>query len=382
MKLRNCIFIIILFFMTSLSALSKNVEELYVINNTKRITLENYIDNYLKSNGYQFTKKDGKYDITTTKNSAQIYVISIKQEKNYCYFYYVADKKVKLKEKLIKEMENSHFPDVTLQNDITLEKFVINKLNYPDDVVSVYDFSDEAQALYDSKKGNNNVSTVSVSNSITKTKSNPITTVFENNTNNTPATPLSKPTTNNNTLLKGRVVRIPTGASFQATMQSSISTGSLAKNDKIMAVLKTPWVHNGHVVAPAESIIYGNIVDAKAAGLAYGNGNVVLNFNQILLPSGTMVGFVSDDIVLAATGKRAGKIAKDVAVGAAVGALLGLVVGIIDGDVGSNVLIGSGSGMAIGGVKAVATRGNNVDIKEGTSFKIKLKQDLNITSDY
>jgi len=107
-----------------------------------------------------------------------------------------------------------------------------------------------------------------------------------------------------------------------------------------------------------------------------------LNFNQILLPSGTMVGFVSDDIVLAATGKRAGKIAKDVAVGAAVGALLGLVVGIIDGDVGSNVLIGSGSGMAIGGVKAVATRGNNVDIKEGTSFKIKLKQDLNITSDY
>lgn len=379
MELRKFLIIIILFFTTTLSSFAKNVEELYLVNNTKRIVLENYVDNYLQSNNYEFTKKDGKYEIKTNKTGKNIQVIAIKQEKNYCYFYYLADKKLKFKDKLIKDMSKSNFPDITLQNNIALEKFVINKLDYPDDVISVYDFSDEAQEIYDaSKKGNNNVSTVSVTNSITKSKTNNNQTIFENTSS---TTPITKPT-QNNTVLKGKVVRIPAGAGFNASIQSDISTGSLSKNDKIMAVLKSDWTYNGHLIAPAQSVIYGNIVTSKSAGLAYGNGNVTLNFNQILLPSGQMVGFVSDDITLSANGKRAGKIVKDVVSGVAVGALLGLVVGAIGGDIGKNVLIGAGTGTAIGGVKAVASRGDNVDIKEGTSFKIKLKQDLNITSDY
>ena len=142
-----------------------------------------------------------------------------------------------------------------------------------------YDFSEEAQAEFDRKYKQFNTNNIDFS----KTRNNKT-----EKTNYTPIKLNQEKNINIKKELTGSVIEIPEGTTFSITFDSGINSGSLEKNDKLIASLKKDFIYNGSLIAPAGSLVYGNATYAKNAGYAYGSGALEINFNQIITPDGNI----------------------------------------------------------------------------------------------
>ena len=259
----------------------------------------------------------------------------------------------------------------------------------------VYDFSDEAQRAFDAqqkiqtqqlltdsypkekskKQSKKTKTTVETKNK--EHQSEPIVDVFQ---------PEPQPSVSNDYVfqdrkgtLKGSVVLVPAGSSFHAVLQSSISSGSLAKNDTIAAVLQDDWFCNGVLVAPAGSIVYGKAIDAEKAGFAYSNGRLSITFTEILTPKGDQLLLTSNVVTVQMESQRTKKIATRVASGSVIGAVSGILWALISGgDIVNGLAIGAGVGAAGGTIRAVATKGKEVDVEAGTAINVRLIKSMNI----
>ena len=125
-----------------------------------------------------------------------------------------------------------------------------------------YDFSDEAQAEFDKQRfqqTNFNHTDFSKKRNKTEIKNNNI-----ERSNYTPIElnqekPINLETqTIPNKTLTGSVIEIPEGTTFYITFDSGINSGSLEKNDKLIASLTKDFVYIGLLIAPAGSLVYGN----------------------------------------------------------------------------------------------------------------------------
>lgn len=230
-----------------------------------------------------------------------------------------------------------------------------------------YDFSDEAQAEFDRKYKQFNTNNIDFS----KTRNNKT-----EKTNYTPIKLNQEKNINIKKELTGSVIEIPEGTTFSITFDSGINSGSLEKNDKLIASLKKDFIYNGSLIAPAGSLVYGNATYAKNAGYAYGSGALEINFNQIITPDRNIIEISTEKIYIEAKNERAKKISRDILIGT----LGSMVVGTIftGGDNwGRNMLIYGGLGAAGGGIRGALQRGEDVDISDGTTIELKLNQPLN-----
>ena len=230
-----------------------------------------------------------------------------------------------------------------------------------------YDFSDEAQAEFDRKYKQFNTNNIDFS----KTRNNKT-----EKTNYTPIKLNQEKNINIKKELTGSVIEIPEGTTFSITFDSGINSGSLEKNDKLIASLKKDFIYNGSLIAPAGSLVYGNATYAKNAGYAYGSGALEINFNQIITPDRNIIEISTEKIYIEAKNERAKKISRDILIGT----LGSMVVGTIftGGDNwGRNMLIYGGLGAAGGGIRGALLRGEDVDISDGTTIELKLNQPLN-----
>lgn len=174
--------------------------------------------------------------------------------------------------------------------------------------------------------------------------------------------------------LYGSVVKVPAGTSFEVTFDSGVSSGSMAKDDRLTVRLTNDIIYNGHVIAPAGSLVYGTATDARNAGYAYGSGAVELDFNQILTPEGTMLNISTKKIVMKAKSERAQKMTRDIVVGTLGSLLIGAAFTALGGshDWGRNMLIYGGIGAVGGGIHGAMQRGEEISIPDGTTIKVTL----------
>ena len=216
-----------------------------------------------------------------------------------------------------------------------------------------YDFSDEAQAEYERKEAqekiriqNEDAKSIKTDPKLEKVKRKSVQT--QTYTQQDIVQPQQKP-------LIGTVVIVPKNESFEAVLQSSISSESLANNDIIAATLCHDWCYDGTLIAPQGSVVYGKATDIKKAGYAYANGKLAMTFDEILTPSGDRIRLTSNKVYIEVQNKRALKLAGNVALGA-VG---GLVTGVL-------------YSLAGGMVSAVAHKGENAEVPAGTVVTVRL----------
>lgn len=268
---------------------------------------------------------------------------------------------------------------------------------------TVYDFSDEAQAKFDAQSSVEYSTPVNEHTQLEKEKKKKVKkrkqkrskTIEENRTEEiiqedinqiTPThLPVFQPEIKTSgdlseSTLKGNIVYIPAGASFKGVLQSSISSASLAGNDTIAAVLYSDWYYNNTLIAPQGSILYGTAIEVKKAGFAYGNGSLAITFKEILTPKGDSIKLESNVVTVAVESQRAKKIAANVIGGAVMGLVSGVLYALISGgDVVNGIAIGSGVGAGGGTIRAVANKGEEVEVPAGTSIDIRLTKPMNVT---
>lgn len=176
-----------------------------------------------------------------------------------------------------------------------------------------------------------------------------------------------------NRVVKGSVILIPKGEQFEAMLQSSISSESLAENDTIAAVLSKDWVYNGKLIAPVGSVLYGRSTDVKKAGYLYANGKMAVTFDEVMTPSGERIRLTSNKVYIEVKGNRALKVAANVAIGAVSGVAMAAVYTLLSGgNVAHGIAIGAAVGATGGLVNAGFQRGENAEIKAGTVIIVRL----------
>ena len=243
--------------------------------------------------------------------------------------------------------------------------------------ITEYDFSDEAQAEFERREAqerikmqNENAQPIKSDPKLEKTKRKDM-------SNQTYTQPTHVQT--NPKVIHGTVVVVPSGQSFEAVLQSAISSESLAEEDTIAAVLSGDWYYNGVLIAPQGSVLYGRATDVKKAGYAYANGKLAMTFDEILTPNGDRIRLTSNKVYIEIKDKRVAKIAGNVLIGALSGVVTGALYSLITGgDIVGGLAIGSAVGAAGGMVTAVAHKGDGAEVPAGTAIIVKIVQPIEI----
>lgn len=368
------------------SAGAEEIATLYLIKKAKKSDIDSTINDYLTQNKIKYVLRGAYYIPVKASKNASVFLT--KQVANDCYLYYFTDEEslTDIRNAVLTELKENKYKYKTVKNKSLNQIFYSDAAAYKDRMAKYkvnskkqlsYDFSDEAQAEFDNNKSFNNINKkgtklVGTDKSVI---SSPQSQTFQ------PVSTYPVPQTSNHKTLKGIITQVPAGANFDATLQSTINSASLAKNDKITAILDSDWIYRGLLIAPAGSILYGTATDAKQAGYAYGSGSMEITFNEILTPKGTKIAMVTNRVFLKAESHRTAKIITNVVIGCALGLAGAILIAAINGDknYGKALAIGSIAGGASGAVYAAAHKGENVEIPEGEALRIKLTQPMTVS---
>lgn len=359
---------------------------LYEVSADSKTTSSN-VQDFLSKNHYNFempystAEKTGFYLKASTASEYELIQVFANGNKTYLYFLNNS-KSLDCKDALIEQLGCNYtklkdknllaeFKDEALT---TKSNFDRRDLAKPQGNIT-YDFSDEAQQKYDADKKAQSLCPVKVyTPTVEKSKKQKTFISTPAKPANNPPVTIYKSDSTTSKTLKGAIMCVPSGAFMDASLQSTIDSTSLEKDDKITASLNKDFFYKGLLVAPAGSILYGKASQVVHPGYAYGNGALEVTFYQILTPKGTQINISTEKISLSTESKRAANISRNVLIGAGIGALTGL----LSGD-SSYIAKGALIGATGGGIRAVAHKGENVSIKSGLPLQIKLSQPLNIS---
>lgn len=244
-----------------------------------------------------------------------------------------------------------------------------DRKNYqPEQEEIIYDFSDTAQEEFDRK------------NLILPVQNQPQQIpVFQSQTEE--IIPLEKdfvlPEINQRPLNAG-VIYINAGTQLNAMLNSSISSDSIDNNDNVSAELISDWVANGVVIAPEGSILSGSVVDSNKASFAMRNGKIGINFNRIMTPDGHVIQLATNKVYIVGNSSQAKRIAGKVAGGVLGGVAIAAVSMLFGADPKEALIRGAAIGGTIGTISAVATKGEEIMVPEGTSLQIMLSEPMTV----
>jgi len=168
-----------------------------------------------------------------------------------------------------------------------------------------------------------------------------------------------------------REVTVPAGTTLTLTLETAVASDTSKVEDAVKARLAKAVVVGGATVLPAGAEATGTVLQAEGAGRVSGRSMLSVGFDRI------RAGSTSYTVHTAAITKEGasskGKDAAKVGIGAGAGALIGAVAG---GKKGA--LIGTAVGAGAGTTAAVATKGEEVSLAEGTEVETTLDQPLKI----
>jgi hypothetical protein len=177
-------------------------------------------------------------------------------------------------------------------------------------------------------------------------------------------------------------VIVPSGTVIPITLTTKISTKYAKDGDGVYAKTAFPITVNNKIVIPEGSHLRGKITEVKRPGRVKGKGELTLNFQTLVLPSGITIPIYTSLGGSAGSAQRKGEASvegdssksedgKTIGTTAAGGAVIGGV-----GSGGKGAVIGGAGGAAVGAATVLLTRGRDLVLEPGTSLEIVLDQPL------
>lgn len=175
---------------------------------------------------------------------------------------------------------------------------------------------------------------------------------------------------------------VPVGETIHVKMNDTLSSKSAAVGDTFTTRTTDPvYSTSGVVVIPQGSTIVGRVTRVKAARKGGNVGEIDVSFVEVRLPNGSkkvINGSLSELDTKKGKSDSEGTVAGDktkhrkvifTGAGGAGGAVLG---GLIGG--GKGAIIGAIAGAAGGYITETQTKGENVEVKSGTEFGVRVNQ--------
>jgi hypothetical protein len=173
-------------------------------------------------------------------------------------------------------------------------------------------------------------------------------------------------------------VIVPAGTVIPITLTSRVSTKNSKDGDGIYGKTSFPITVDNKIVIPEGSNVRGKITEVKRPGRVKGKGELTLNFQTIVLPSGITVPIYTSLRGAGGAGERKGEAtiggdsskgddAKTVGTDAAAGGLIGVIAGG-----GKGAAVGGAGGAAAGTAAVLLSRGKDLVLEPGTTIEIVL----------
>ena len=179
---------------------------------------------------------------------------------------------------------------------------------------------------------------------------------------------------------------IPKGTHVLLRMVNSISTRTAAEGNQVYLQTATPVAVNNQIVVPPGTYVQGSVSHAKRSGRVKGRAELGIRLETMTFAGGKMLKIsprlsevdsgengqkVDTESQVKAAGTR-GKDAGQVAILAGTGAAIG---GLADRSF-KGAGIGGGVGTAVGLARVLLTRGNEVELRQGTTLDVVFDRDV------
>src|SRR5438105_3270811 len=173
-------------------------------------------------------------------------------------------------------------------------------------------------------------------------------------------------------------VVVPAGTVIPVTLTSRLSTKNSKDGDGIYAKTAFPITVDNKIVIPEGSHVRGKVTEVKRPGRVKGKGELTLNFQTLVLPSGITLPIYTSLGGAGGSGERKGEAtvqgdssktddAKTIGTGAAEGGLIGVIA-----NRGKGAAVGGAGGAAAGTAAVLLTRGKDLVLEPGTTIEIVL----------
>ena len=180
---------------------------------------------------------------------------------------------------------------------------------------------------------------------------------------------------------------IPKGTHVLLRMMNSISTRTAAEGNQVYMQTATPVAVDGQIVIPPGTYVQGSVSHAKRSGRVKGRAELGLRLETMTLAGGKTLKIsprlsavdsgetgqkVEDPESQVKQAPGRGKDAAQIAIMAGSGAAIG---GLADRSF-KGAGIGAGVGSVVGLATALLTRGNEVELNQGTTLDVVFDRDV------
>ena len=181
-------------------------------------------------------------------------------------------------------------------------------------------------------------------------------------------------------------VVIPRKTELFITLQQTLSTKAAGGGHKFFGKLVVPVTANDRIIIPVQSYVIGHVLASSEPGYLQGGAELLLAFDSIILPDGTTRQI--EAVVQSAEGQSTnqtdeqgtlqapGNQGEETVSGAAEGAVLGGVIGAVSGRNLKGLGVGAAIGAAAGALKGLFKKGDDVELRKGTTVTIQLQSDI------
>ena len=189
----------------------------------------------------------------------------------------------------------------------------------------------------------------------------------------------------------GRTYTVPAGTKVLLQLRSAINTKSAKAGDAVYLASTFPVVVGTRVMIPSGVYVQGIVDNVTRAGRVKGRAQLNLHFTSIIFPNGSVVEIPGIINSLPGASKRTvdseGKVTEDsnkghdVAEAAKIGlegAGIGTIGGAATGHPLEGAAIGGLGGVAVGAIVALFTRGDDINIENGTPVEMVLQRPLQL----
>lgn len=187
-----------------------------------------------------------------------------------------------------------------------------------------------------------------------------------------------------------KTVTVPVGTKVVLSLKSGINTKTAKPGDGVYLISTFPVVVGNRVVIPPGVYVQGVLDRVQRAGRIKGRAQVGMHFTSMIFPNGSIVEIpgvvdslpgsggpkVKDQEGTVEQAGNKGKDAKTIGEIAMEGASVGSIAGAVNGSPGKGAIIGGLGGAAVGGLVTLFTRGDDLDITQGTTVEMVLQRPL------
>lgn len=170
-----------------------------------------------------------------------------------------------------------------------------------------------------------------------------------------------------------RTVTIPAGTLISARLSETLESDKMQPGDSFLAVLDSPLVVEGLVIAEKGARLEGRVVEVEQAGRVKGRAALGIQLVRLETSDGQRVAIQTETFRKEAEATKREDAAK-VGLGAGLGAAIGAIAGG-----GKGAAIGAAAGGAAGTGAVLATRGKPAVIPVETRIDFRLNHPVTIT---